>query len=110
MHSSITPGTEDLLQWLGGHSCKGLLFWSTMCFRPLIMPTRVVQCDDAPDTGRKTPGVAVQQLAPAQAHLGPAAAGAGLDGCRGGGGGGGDGAGGVQQWGRLESLKRGNET
>eukprot|EP00983_Pelagomonas_calceolata_P127202 1161379-Pelagomonas_calceolata.AAC.9 len=51
--------------------------------------------------GRKAPGVAVQQLAPAQKYPGPAAAGAGLDGCRGGGEGGGDGAGGVQQWGGL---------
>eukprot|EP00983_Pelagomonas_calceolata_P120778 1160737-Pelagomonas_calceolata.AAC.5 len=55
------------------------------------MPSQMLQ-----HAGRKAPGVAVQQLAPAQAHPGPAA---GLDGCRGGGGG--DGAEGVQQWGRL---------
>eukprot|EP00200_Dunaliella_tertiolecta_P013542 CAMPEP_0202394068 /NCGR_PEP_ID=MMETSP1127-20130417/93235_1 /ASSEMBLY_ACC=CAM_ASM_000462 /TAXON_ID=3047 /ORGANISM="Dunaliella tertiolecta, Strain CCMP1320" /LENGTH=72 /DNA_ID=CAMNT_0048996673 /DNA_START=298 /DNA_END=516 /DNA_ORIENTATION=+ len=58
--------------------------------------------------GRKAPGVAVQQLAPAQAHPGPAAAGEGsaLDGGEGRGGGGGDGAGGVQQW---EDWFTGNE-
>eukprot|EP00983_Pelagomonas_calceolata_P015254 484263-Pelagomonas_calceolata.AAC.1 len=56
------------------------------------MPSQMLQ-----HAGRKLPGVAVQQLAPAQVHPGPTAAGAGLEGCRGGGGG----AGGVQQWGRL---------